>query len=49
MHILMLETRQGSEHARGAQCFQHGRVYDVAQSFARAFIRAGYAIAWPIN
>lgn len=43
MHILMLETRRGSEDGFAVRCFEGGRRYRVAESLARAFIRAGWA------
>jgi hypothetical protein len=43
MHILMLETRRGSEDGFVVRRFEKGRHYDVADLLARMFIRFGWA------
>lgn len=47
MHILMLETRRGSEDGFVIRRFYRGAHYDVADTLARAFIREGWARACP--
>jgi len=48
MHILMLETRRGSEEGFAVRRFEGGRRYEVADALARMFIRAGWAIESPL-
>ena len=43
MHIIMLQTRRGSEDGFTVRCFQAGKHYDVVDTLARSFIRARWA------
>ncbi len=43
MRVLMLETRRGSEDGFAVRRFHKGCCYDIADSLARAFLRAGWA------
>lgn len=45
MHIKMLQTRRGSEDGLRVRCYEAGRIYDLAEDLARAFIIAGSAKA----
>lgn len=44
MQITMLYTKRGSEDGLRVQQFVQGVAYDVADTLARSFIRAGDAI-----
>lgn len=44
MRILMLETRRGSEDGFVVRRFCRGLSYEVADTLARAFIRAEWAV-----
>lgn len=44
MRLLMLDTRRGSEDGFIVRRFYKNQIYDIADSLAQAFIRAGYAI-----
>lgn len=44
MLIFMLETRRGSEDGFAVRQFLAGMTYEVADTLARSFLRAGWAI-----
>lgn len=44
MRILMLETRRGTEDGFSVRQFVRGREYEIADSLARAFLAAGWAV-----
>ncbi len=44
MRLRMLETRRGTEDGRVVRQFMAGETYDIADSLARAFLAAGFAI-----
>src|SRR5688500_13257611 len=44
MNIQMLETRRGSEDGFAVRCFQKDACYYIADTLARAFISAGWAV-----
>ena len=45
MLITMLETRRGSEDGFICRRFHKGITYFIADSLARAFLRAGWGVA----
>ncbi len=44
MRLRMLETRRGTEDGRVVRQFMAGEIYEIADSLARAFLAAGFAI-----
>lgn len=44
MRILMLQTRRGTEDGFTVRQYAAGRVYEVREHLARAFLAAGYAV-----
>lgn len=44
MHILMLETRRGSEDGKVVRMFRKDNIYYVMPNLAVYFIRAGWAV-----
>lgn len=47
MYVRMTQTRRGSEDGFALRCFHAGAYYDIADTLARRFIRAGWAIEIP--
>ena len=45
----MTETHRGSEDGFVVRCFYKGSHYDIADTLARAFINAGWAIQIPVS
>jgi hypothetical protein len=45
MYVRMLQTRRGSEDGFAVRRFYEGCVYDVADTLARIFINARWAVA----